>query len=153
MFLWVRYVLRNVRIGVNNRDQLDALLRRIRKLPSEIEDLYWQMWKSQADNNDEYAREASIIFRIGRFFPMPLFQLMVAMRPRLCILYVQGLKVIEREELDRMCGDFANSLRSRTAGLVNVSQVKPLAPNTAIYLNWRVGWRFAEQARAKVDIR
>lgn len=44
VFLWVHLVVRSLRVGLQNFDDISDLYRRLRELPSDLEDLYRHMW-------------------------------------------------------------------------------------------------------------
>lgn len=68
VFLWVHYVLHNICGGIRIGDDLSALLKRIRQLPSAIQDLYRQMWNLQNTDNAIHGEEAAMIFGSASIF-------------------------------------------------------------------------------------
>lgn len=118
VFLWVHYVLRNVCGGLRIGDDLRALQQRISLLPAAIENLYRHMWNSQNADNVIHAKEASAIFSFGRHFPMPLFQLQVALQPMLIDHYLRSVTVMEEEYLRQICEIMPRQLQARSAGLI-----------------------------------
>lgn len=61
VFLWVKLVLKSLLSGLNNRDDIAQLRRRLKAMPSEIEQLYKHMLKNI---DPTYAQDALHIFQI-----------------------------------------------------------------------------------------
>lgn len=118
VFLWVVYVLRNALEGLLIGDDLDLLYRRIEQMPSEIVQLYSHMWQLHNEKHAVHNTQGIAILRFGKWFPMPLFQLVVALDKALQKYYSSTTNSRDWFELDHLCRSFADSLNARCAGLV-----------------------------------
>ncbi|KAM7211192.1 hypothetical protein V8F06_013427 [Rhypophila decipiens] len=65
VFLWVFLVLRSLRSGTSNADSYDQLFRRVRQLPSTLEQLYRQAWERHGENEQIYRDEAASYFKLA----------------------------------------------------------------------------------------
>lgn len=118
VFLWAHYVLRNVCGGLRIGDDLEALLKRIRVLPSAILDLYWHMWIAQENDNLIHKEDSAKIFSLGKLFPTPLFRLMVTMHSEVQEYYLTQLDKMDESRLAELCLHFQQRLVLRSAGLI-----------------------------------
>ncbi|KAF5605695.1 hypothetical protein FPCIR_387 [Fusarium pseudocircinatum] len=62
VFLWVYLVLRSVTVGLRNGDPEELLLERLEALPSELEDLYNEMWRRMGEHSQVYQKVAAKYF-------------------------------------------------------------------------------------------
>lgn len=62
VFLWVSLALKSLERGIANRDTPFERMRRLRSLPSELEDLYRDMFKRLGDDQTLYEQDAALYF-------------------------------------------------------------------------------------------
>ncbi|KAF5990614.1 hypothetical protein FBULB1_92 [Fusarium bulbicola] len=98
VFLWVYLVLRSVTIGIRNGDPEELLLERLEALPSELGDLYSEMWRRMGEHSHLYQKVAAKYFHYtlhGSYGPVHLvrgpsrFQ-----RPSLTLLTPSVLQIV-----------------------------------------------------------
>lgn len=128
VFLWVYYALRGVCRGLRIEDEHHILHRRIEALPSAIEDLYRQMWQTQNTDNAIHIEESQRLFRLGPFFPLPLFQVLVTFDAALRTEYLLLLQTLDEDRLESLCLGFSRKVSSRSAGLIECTLVKYPSP-------------------------
>lgn len=133
VFLWVRLVVHSLLQGLNNRDTLADLQRRLRLLPPDLEDLYQLMMK----NIDSFYRgKASETFQLLSATQLVADNIGNTKSPEYAILSVQALwladtehgnlatrarvEYIPNKEIYLRCEKVIDQLKVRTAGLVEV---------------------------------
>ncbi|KAL8855295.1 MAG: hypothetical protein Q9178_008059 [Gyalolechia marmorata] len=119
VFLWVFYALSSLIRGMRNEDSFRELLDRIEQLPSGVYQLYSQMWYRNEDQQ-HYRDEAAIYFSYGNFYPLSVFQLLVAMDSSLQGDYIEKLKPHTATELERQCQRLFDRIHTVCAGLLEV---------------------------------
>lgn len=118
VFLWVVYVLRNVFEGFGVEDDLHALHKRIEELPCGMLQLYRHMFQRYKLKHSVHIAATASMLKLGQHFPMPLFQLVVAITPELRQHYAASVETRPANELDSLCSAFARSLNAKSAGLL-----------------------------------
>lgn len=103
-------------------DDLEDLLKRIEQLPSAVADLYLQRWRVQNSDHGIHSQDAAHIFAFGRHFPMPLFQLAVALSPSLCAMYMDKMRPMDESHLADLSFKLVKRLNARTAGLIECTR-------------------------------
>lgn len=119
-FLWVYYVIHKVCRAIGMYSDLALLIKRIQALPKEMSSLYSQMWQMQNEDFPEFSKDAGDIFAFGDHFPMPLFQLKLALDEGLCQSYLDTLQPMSAANFDTQCGKMAAHVERRTAGLIEL---------------------------------
>lgn len=61
VFLWVALVLKTLERGLSNEDSIDVLRQRLEVLPSDLHQLYQQMWRRLNDDERLYRKEAAML--------------------------------------------------------------------------------------------
>ncbi|KAF7512363.1 hypothetical protein GJ744_001931 [Endocarpon pusillum] len=64
VFLWVSLALEDIRRGLSNYDTFTQLMRRVSRLPAEVEKLYENMLQRLGDDWQLYQQEAALYFKI-----------------------------------------------------------------------------------------
>lgn len=119
VFLWVHYALSSLIRGMRNEDDFGGLLDRIEQLPSGVYQLYSQMWNRNEDQQ-RYHDEATTYFSYGDFYPLSVFELLVAMDSTLQGDYLENLKPHVASQLARRCQRLTNRIHTVCAGLLEV---------------------------------
>ena len=120
VFLWVHYTLSSLFRGMRNEDDFDNLLDRIEELPDEMQQLYLQMWKRINKDENRYRKEATTYFSYMRFFPMSLFQMLVALNRPLQDIYLKSVKPQSPASIAPDCKSLESRISSRCAGLLEL---------------------------------
>lgn len=64
VYLWLALALESIKRGLRNYDGEDAILSRLRKLPTGLEELYADMWDRLGEDQDIYREEAVRYFKL-----------------------------------------------------------------------------------------
>ena len=123
VFLWVHFSLNSLLKGMKNEDDFGALLMRLEELPSGMEQLYQQMWHRLNGDELRYHQEATMYFSYHDFFPLSLFEMLVALREDVQEEYLQHLKPPNPAELARSCEILKTRVLTTCAGLLEVTSV------------------------------
>ncbi|KAL8813201.1 MAG: hypothetical protein Q9200_000430 [Gallowayella weberi] len=125
VFLWVYYAISSLRKGMRYDDDFEDLLKRIEDLLKRIEDfpsgmhqLYLQMWNRLNGDQLRYRDEANMYFSYERFYPLSLFNLLVALDPDMQNEYLEKYRVQDWNNLARRCELLRNRISTRCAGLL-----------------------------------
>lgn len=121
VFLWVRYALKNILQGIRNDDDLKDLYKRIRELPSGMEDLYREMWRRLNGDELRYQEEASMYFWYAETHPLSLFEMMVATHNGIREEYLRCLKPQDWSKTVLACEKLRSRILTRCAGLLEVN--------------------------------
>ncbi|PSN68727.1 hypothetical protein BS50DRAFT_520818 [Corynespora cassiicola Philippines] len=131
VFLWVNLVVKALLEGFQNYDLLEDLYRRLRELPSDLEDLFRHMLRHIPP---EYQYQSSRIFQIFRcvensyihtefghvtLVPTPVLFFYAEMELNACIQL--GITSDSPQEKKRISQEIEGRLRSRCAGLLELS--------------------------------
>ena len=132
VFLWVYYALSSLMRGVRNEDDFNDLLDRIEELPDEMQQLYLEMWKRLNGDQQRYRDEAATYFSYMEFFPMSLFEMLVALNSPLQEIYVQTFEPQDPGDLARRCERLKTRMFSRCAGLLEVETYEGECPGRSL---------------------
>lgn len=121
VFLWVHFALQSLLKGMRNEDDFQILFERLEELPSGMERLYEQMWKRLNGDERRYRAEASLYFSYHEFFPLPLFELMVAVHDDVLNEYLQDLRPQNIQEVAQRYEGLKKKILTRCAGLIEVA--------------------------------
>lgn len=124
VFLWVHYALKSLLRGLRNEDDFEVLLMRLEELPSGMEQLYQQMWHRLNGDEQRYREEASTYFSFHESFPLPLFEMMVALNEDIRTKYLQDLAKQDTAEVAHKCDLLKTRILTRCAGLLEVAIVR-----------------------------
>ena len=128
VFLWVILVVKSLLDGLTNRDRLSDLQKRLRLLPSDLKDLYQHMLLKHI--NPFYHQQASQIFQIVRAAKngvhdnpedLELLTLAFADEEDEDYVFKAEVKPLSDNDLAFKCSEMADRLKSRCAGLLEVS--------------------------------
>ncbi|KAF5623954.1 uncharacterized protein FTJAE_10501 [Fusarium tjaetaba] len=141
VFLWVHLVLRSVATGIMNEDPEELLLRRLDRLPSELADLYAEMWR-RMNEDSPYAEVAARYFHYvlysdesleiafysletsqycNRYHGPMLLQIVCAEQSNLQEFLIR-LKVDKKyADLMQLCNETKKGIEVRCAGLLQTS--------------------------------
>ncbi|KAL8925723.1 MAG: hypothetical protein Q9172_002114 [Xanthocarpia lactea] len=120
VFLWVYYALNSLVRGMRNEDNFRDLLDRIEELPSGMYDLYLTMWNRLNEDKQRYRQEATTYFSYHRFYPLSLFEMLVALDPHLQNKLLGDLQPQDPSDLVRKCEALKIRILTRCAGLLEV---------------------------------
>ena len=133
VFLWVMLVVRSLMKGLQSRDRISELERRLEKLPPDLEALYDHMLRTMSE---EYRQQASQIFQIvleslevQTEQPLTALQLSYAEEEAPCraLMMISTDEVLEKVKAAR-AEEIGWRLLSRCCGLVELhDRVKPRA--------------------------
>ena len=130
VFLWVHYALSSLLKGTRNEDDPDCLEDRIEELPSEMGQLYLQMWKRLNGDEQRYRDEAATYFSYAafdfHFHQVSLFELVVALDKGLQEEYLSSMTPQDPEGLKKGCERLSTRLVTRCAGLLELAVVEEL---------------------------
>ncbi|KAL8797253.1 MAG: hypothetical protein Q9182_007218 [Xanthomendoza sp. 2 TL-2023] len=118
VFLWVYYAMSSLSKGMRYDDDFGDLLNRVEDFPSGMHQLYLQMWNRLNGDQLRYRDEATVYFSYERFYPLSLFDLLVALDANLQNEYVDKYHVQDPDELVRRCEALQNRILTRCAGLL-----------------------------------
>lgn len=122
VFLWVHYALRSLIRGLRQHDDWNELELRLKALPSKIEELYHDMWRRLNEDRVIYREEAARYFHIVMQLESPsIFQVMTASDPLLEENLLERQIPVMAQDLVRQCEKTEERLRTRCAGLLEIS--------------------------------
>ncbi|KIL87553.1 hypothetical protein FAVG1_09261 [Fusarium avenaceum] len=149
VFLWLYLAIRSLKAGIRNGDSEKMLLDRLHELPSELEQLYADMWQRLNENHPVYRKTASDYFQFTLHSPYTtnfisetdhckisqptLGQIVCASRPELHDLLISGENDVHLTEVQQLCEEAKLDIENRCAGLL---QVRPYGFWPACRLNW-----------------
>jgi NACHT domain len=64
VFLWLRLAIKSVRRGLSNNDDWETLQARIDALPSDLNEMYKQMWDRLGEDTKFYKQQAALYFNL-----------------------------------------------------------------------------------------
>ncbi|PVH96950.1 hypothetical protein DM02DRAFT_101777 [Periconia macrospinosa] len=125
VFLWVSLVTRSIRDGLIS-DEWDTLLERVKQLPSDLSDLYHDMWnRMNKDDQMLFQSDAASYFSLVSIYPGPsLFGMMLSTKPELRREILAGGHDINEDYLIRKLQIFQRQVQVRCAGLLDVPEVQ-----------------------------
>ncbi|KAL9023859.1 MAG: hypothetical protein Q9196_006926, partial [Gyalolechia fulgens] len=124
VFLWVHYALSSLIRGMRNEDDFEDLLDRMEQLPSGMSQLYSQMWNRLNEDQQRYRDEAATYFSYERFYPLSVFELLVALDSTLQSNYLDDLEVQDAAPLAKQCQRLTARILSRCAGMLEIVPYK-----------------------------
>ena len=131
VFLWVHLVLQSIRRGFANGDTMEDILSRVEKLPEDLDDLYYDMWKRVNVDRGIYervgARMLNLVLDSGELGmdilkhnrSMSVFELMLALSPPTQTAILQGSPIVP-EELRLQCEAVKRKVETHCCGLVEI---------------------------------
>ncbi|KPM41841.1 hypothetical protein AK830_g4691 [Neonectria ditissima] len=140
VFLWLHLATRSVTIGIQNEDSEDMLLARLEELPSELTQLYADMWQRLNENNSVYRDTAARYFRYALqkrgLIPMfpevgfpsgfpeiqqpVLFQIACAEAIDVQDVLLTGTETVDFTQVQQLCGKTKLAIQNRCAGLLQI---------------------------------
>ena len=121
VFLWVHLAINSIVRGLRNEDDFEVLLKRLEELPREMNQLYQRMWLRLNEDEQRYREEASIYFSYHEFFPLSLFEMMIALEDQIQEEYLRDLKSQDPAILAQKCQTLKTRILTRCAGLIEVT--------------------------------
>ncbi|KAM0247130.1 hypothetical protein ACHAP5_004209 [Fusarium lateritium] len=149
VFLWLYLVLRSLKAGIRNGDSEKMLLERLRELPSELEQLYADMWQRLNENHSVYRKTAAKYFqhaihglRATHFssetdnlktlyctISQPtLGQIVCMSKPKLQDSLLSGGDSVDLTEVQQLCEETELDIEERCAGLLHLRPYRPWPP-------------------------
>ncbi|KAL8911912.1 MAG: hypothetical protein Q9171_002996 [Xanthocarpia ochracea] len=122
VFLWVHYALTSLVRGMRNEENFKDLLDRIEELPSGMYELYTKMWNRLNGDEQRYRQEATTYFSYQQIYTLSLFEMLVALDPRLQNKLLGDLQPQDPSDLARECEALKTRVLTRCAGLLEVVQ-------------------------------
>ncbi|KAL9001673.1 MAG: hypothetical protein Q9188_005356 [Gyalolechia gomerana] len=120
VFLWVHYALSSLIRGMRNEDDFEDLLDRIEELPRGMSQLYSQMWNRLNEDEQRYRDEAATYFSYESFFPLSVFELLVALDETLQDRYRVSLESQNEVGLAERCQRLTTRILTRCAGMLEI---------------------------------
>lgn len=123
VFLWVKLVAKSLQTGATNADDYSTLMKRVDRLPRDIDQLYNHMWSRLNEDQELYRAEAATHFEFVLHglekrpsVELTLFETMVAFEKSL------DDQVLDEDssELVRLCRVLEKRLTVRCAGLLEI---------------------------------
>lgn len=133
VFLWVSLALKSLRNGLSNRDDMKELRQRLDALPSDLYQLYQDMWNRLNDSQKIYREDAATYFNlvldsslIGWLFgfTVTVFHLMAVNNPSVAQTVLKDCTALSPKELEKECQKTSEHLETRCAGLLEVAPSK-----------------------------
>jgi len=122
VFLWAHYALRSLVRGLSQHDDWNELEKRLKALPSKIEELYHDMWRRLNEDHIIYREEAAQYFHIALELRRPsIFRFMTAVDPLLQEKFLERQSPVLAEDLVRQCEKTEQRLLTRCAGLLEIN--------------------------------
>lgn len=130
VFLWVSLVTRSICNGLI-ADEWDTLLERVKQLPSDLHDLYQNMWnRMNKEDQQLYKSDAASYFSLvcqrleeNQSAPL-LFVMMISTKPELRRRFLAGGQENNEEYLIGELQIFRRQVQVRCAGLLDVPEVR-----------------------------
>jgi hypothetical protein len=123
IFLWVALVTNAIQTGILNYDDWNMLLQRVNSLPSDLIDLYEDLWRRQKDISEEYRASAAKWFNIildaesNRIsFLEMLFITDLELQQRL----IGGGSYVSNVEIVTRCQNLRRQIIGRCCGLLEI---------------------------------
>lgn len=129
VFLWLVLAVQSLNRGSRNGDSFEDLLRRVRSLPRDLNDLYKDMWTRLNDDSKVYRESAALYFKLAiaandqtlnclRQEWTPL-EMMLASFEKNHDAFAKN-PVISVSQLLKECGNFQKRVEVRCAGLLGL---------------------------------
>ena len=125
VFLWVHFVLQSIARGIRKEDNFEDLLSRIEEFPSEMQQLYSQMWKRLNGDESRYRQEAAeyfswVILSRNLADSLSLFELWVVLDVRLQDHYIKSITPQNPTVITEGCERLRSRILTRCAGLLEI---------------------------------
>lgn len=146
VFLWLHLATRSLTTGIQNGDSEAMLFTRLKGFPSELLQLYSDMWKRMNENNSVYRETAAKYFRyalrgpdqlcfFGRDGPFEialpsLFQVARGEDAENVETLLSDTDAMSLSEVEEWCQKTELSIQTRCAGLLQVSKPRLLRTGT-----------------------
>lgn len=138
VFLWVSVVVSNTRRAyLEDCEDMEGLLKRIEQLPTDISQLYTEMWsRLNPDDKHIYKTESALYFQIALLgAAVLLWEMAACIRTEFMHDFLAGGPKMTQDRLERECEKTKKQLHARCAGLLQVSppfeSEDPLFPSIA----------------------
>ncbi|KAJ3536752.1 hypothetical protein NM208_g6589 [Fusarium decemcellulare] len=148
VFLWVVLVSKSLVRGIENGDSNDELQQRLGSMPGDLMLLYKDMWQRSNEDHEIYRTTSCWYFNIvlaaghvsddgsGRVIQclrhncISIFELMAAMDSTFLERFSENIGQLSMSELERRCCHTANSVETRSAGILQVikNDIEPCDP-------------------------
>lgn len=140
VFLWLHLATRSLATGIQNEDSEEMLRARVGELPTELTQLYVNMWQRLNENNSIYRNTAARLFRYALqdqhgiwvrpgsnsdsnsvdFQQPTLFQIACAESIETQDVLLAGTSCIDFTEGQRLCEKTKIDIQNRCAGLLRI---------------------------------
>ena len=126
VFLWVHLVLKSLRTGLTNEDDWSELLRRVELLPSDLDELYNQMWQRLNEDQQLYRKEAAFCFHVvidGECMPSSspnLLAMSLGLNSSVVDTILQSRSRVSPFKIAELCHQTASRVGLRSAGLLEL---------------------------------
>ncbi|KAI1128909.1 hypothetical protein F5Y10DRAFT_291558 [Nemania abortiva] len=127
VFIWVVVAIQSLLRGLENRDRISEMQKRLEELPTDLADLYTHMFSKMPAT---YRRQAVELFRLALSglstqdpCPLTVLQLSFAEDEPSHVLDIPVMQITESEEISR-CDETEGRLRSRCCGLLETRRAK-----------------------------
>lgn len=139
VFLWLYLTVETVTKALNQDESFEDLESRIRSLPSDLADLYTDMWNRMNGDGHDLRIRAATYFQLalaeaGTHFPLSSFAMMVATKPE------KAEMLLRRDQSQRIsvasvieaCEETRRDTTTRCAGLLVCPGLMELDPDTEL---------------------
>ncbi|KAI5459298.1 hypothetical protein BGZ63DRAFT_321758, partial [Mariannaea sp. PMI_226] len=130
VFLWALLVLHSLKRGIDGEDSFEELMLRLKQLPTELDQLYKDMWERLGDDTKIYQQTASLYFNllISAKDLQPRFRSLVLLTagssPNISDdLFNENVDFIEKRLCER-CEITARNIRLRCTGILEISSTR-----------------------------
>ncbi|XXH00842.1 histone H4-like TAF Taf6, SAGA complex subunit [Hypoxylon texense] len=134
VFLWLQLAIRGLKRGIEYGDTNDELKQRLQDLPSELSDLYSDMWTRINGDSKIYREAAARYFNlliaseaVGSWgdafgYGPTLFHIMAATETKVQDSFINERTITDPETLWRLCEKTRHAVHVRCAGLLEIAQ-------------------------------
>ncbi|KAL9615649.1 MAG: hypothetical protein Q9160_009355 [Pyrenula sp. 1 TL-2023] len=131
VFIWVRYVLKSLIYGAKRCSTWEELQQHLKRCPTEIHDLYREMWRRQNPDEEIYQEEAAMYFYMATQQPwgarrhrghsnFSVFDVMLASNQKIQNKILSKEEKVPLSELIELCNNTEERLAVRCAGLLQI---------------------------------
>jgi hypothetical protein len=141
VFLWVSLALKSLGRGLASGDSLEELEQRLKTLPSDLQQLYRDMWRRLNDDEQIFRKDAAFFLHCAMDYPLAtgsgllaldgysafatssltIFHVAMAADPCLADAILDESTSVTPEEFGKKCYAIIKRLETRCAGLLEVS--------------------------------
>ncbi|KAI9148938.1 hypothetical protein HJFPF1_10982 [Paramyrothecium foliicola] len=134
VFLWLSLALRSIQSGLDNGDCEDQISARLEGLPSQLEDLYADMWHRLNQDNLVYRARAAYLMKLAmartpNFMPRA-FILMAATDVKVQSMLLDSEEEINEVYLADFCDKARREFSTRCVGLLEYTPLQPTSSAT-----------------------